>query len=81
MKLYMIPGAHVAIFVYAVKEVCTLHRRGLLVVASSYFLTISPTESLLLIFIEGLILPTKPSTLYEVRCHGYISWVVKYIRI
>ena len=56
MKLYTIAltPMDLSVFVYAVKEVCTLHCRGVLIIAASCFLTICATQSLVLILISGL---------------------------
>ena len=59
MKLYTIAlrSMDLFIFVYSVEEVCSLHRRNFLVVGASCFLIICATESLVLVLINGLILP------------------------
>ena len=59
MKLYTIALTPMdpLLFVYSVEETCSLHRRDLLVVGASCCLTICATESLVLVLINGLILP------------------------
>ena len=81
MKLFLTALTLCVLYMSAIEEVCALHRRGLLVVTMSRFLTICPTESLLLILIQGLKLLNKPSTLYEVRRHRYIAGIVEHIRV
>ena len=53
MKLFLTALTLYVLYMLAVEEVCTLHRRGFLVVTMSRFLTICPTESLLSVLIQG----------------------------
>ena len=81
MKLFLTALTLCVLYMVAVEEMCTLHRRGLLIVTMSRFLTICPTESLLLMLIQGLKLLNKLITPYEVRRHRYIAGIVEHIRV
>ena len=81
MKLFLTALTLCVLYISAVEEVCTLYRRGLLLVTMSRFLTIYLTEFLLLILIQGLKLPNKLSTPYEVRRYRYIAGIIEYIRV
>ena len=81
MKLFLTALTLRVLYMSVVEDMCTLHRQGLLVVTMSHFMTICPSESLLLVLIQGLKLPNKPSTPSEVRRYRYIAGIVEHIRV
>ena len=64
---------------FIIKEACTLHRWVPFVYTASCYLNTFPTESLLLIIIQGLKLPNEPRILHEIYCHRCLTWVVQHL--
>lgn len=74
MKLYNRRGVSVSFGIITLRWYVPYNAGASALTALSFFMTLHPSKSLLLVFIEGLKLPNKPSTPYELRYHGGVAW-------